>query len=183
MSAVSLTHSILDRSALPVADIFYRANVPHYRRYGRKARGFCPFHQSSNRGRFRSTPFSVDIERGLFHCFSCGVGGDVVEFVKLRDGVDFITAARTLGALRPLGQVEAQVYWRDRDAKKAIRQRKDDAFCESLELLLKEMLIYEAVRDWAFRQCQGELQSLAEQLITAVGADYVRLKVEHYEAA
>lgn len=176
MNDRSIAHSAFDRSALPVPDVFYRQNTERYRRYGSRARAVCPFHPSSHRGRFRSTPLSIDLDRGLFHCFSCGVGGDIVQFVRSRDGCDFITAAKKLGALRPLDPVEAEAYEHERDAREARQRRKDDDFYESLELLLKEMEIYEAVRDWVRRQCHDELQALAEQAIVLVGADYVLLK-------
>jgi hypothetical protein len=169
------SHSVLDRSQLPAPDAFYRQNLEQYRQYGSKARATCPFHTSSNR---HSTSLSIDLDRGLFHCFRCGAGGDIVKFLMLRDNCDFITAAKTLGVLRPLSRVEAQVYWHDRDAKQARQQRKDDEFYEWLELLLKEMEIYESVRDWAFRHHHDELYDLAEQLIVAVGADFVLLKAD-----
>jgi hypothetical protein len=176
MVAYTLAQFSLDRSRLPAPDVFYRENVERYRRYGSKARAACPFHPSENRGRPHSRPMSLDLNRGLFHCFSCGVSGDIVEFVKLRDGVDFITAARKLGALRPLGRVEAKAYQAARNARQARQRRKDDDFYAWVELLLKEMEIYESLRDWAFRRHADELQELAEELIALVGADYVLLK-------
>jgi hypothetical protein len=167
-------HSLLDR--LPAPDVFYRQNVEGYRRYGNRGRGVCPFCQSLNRGRFHSKPFSVDLTRSLFHCFKCDAGGDIVKFVMLRDSCTFIEAAKKLGALRPLDPVEAEAYRRDRDAKQARQQRKDDDFYEWLQLLLKEMKICEGVRDWAFQCHHDELYDLAEQAIDAVGGDYVLLK-------
>jgi DNA primase len=181
MNDVSIAHSVLDRAALPAPDVFFRRNVPHYRRTGGKARGTCPFHHQSpkRRGLFHSLPFSMNLSIGLWHCFVCGLGGDVIEFVKLRDGVDFMSAARTLAVLRPLGKLEAQIYWRDRDAKQARLRRKDDDFYQSVQLLLREMELYESVRDWAFRQHHAELQDLTQQLIDAVGADYILTKVDY----
>lgn len=44
---------------------------------GVREKGLCPFHQEA-------TPsFHVDHEHGLFHCFGCGVGGDVQAFTAL----------------------------------------------------------------------------------------------------
>lgn len=43
----------------------------------------CPFHQE------KTPSFHVDVRKGLFKCFGCGVGGDVVEYVKRRQGVSF----------------------------------------------------------------------------------------------
>jgi hypothetical protein len=46
-------------------------------------KGLCPFHGEKN------TSFHVNSDKGLFHCFGCGVGGDVIEFVKLYDKIAF----------------------------------------------------------------------------------------------
>jgi hypothetical protein len=44
---------------------------------GFKARGRCPFHDGNDKA-----SLSVDKTLGLFHCFSCQVGGDVIELVR-----------------------------------------------------------------------------------------------------
>jgi hypothetical protein len=66
-------------------------------------------------------------------------------------------------------------------AQQANRQRKHDEFYNLVGLLLKELEVYEGVQRWAIRQRHHEVQSLAEQLIEAVGADFIRLKVAHHE--
>jgi DNA primase len=45
------------------------------RRSGVRYTGLCPFHDE------RSPSFSVDPAEKLYHCFGCGVGGDVIKFV------------------------------------------------------------------------------------------------------
>lgn len=60
------------------------------RRSGQRFVGLCPFHQES-------TPsFNVDPQRGLWHCFGCGEGGDLFAFVMRQEGVDFAEALRIL---------------------------------------------------------------------------------------
>jgi hypothetical protein len=39
----------------------------------------------------------MDLDRGLFHCFTCAVGGNIVNFVMLRDGVKYPRACQILG--------------------------------------------------------------------------------------
>ena len=53
-------------------------------------KGLCPFHGE------KTPSFTVNRERGLFYCFGCQVGGDVIKFVELRDKVGFGEAIRTL---------------------------------------------------------------------------------------
>jgi hypothetical protein len=169
------SHSVLDRTRLPEPDDFFRQNLEGYRRYGSRARARCPFHPAPNH-RSRPKPFSIHLTRGLWFCHSCNLGGDIIEFIKRRDNCSFIEAAKSLGAWRPLSQTDAKVYWHARNAQQARQQRRNDNFRDWLELLLKEMEIYESFRDWAFRHHHDELVELIEQLITAVGGDYVLLK-------
>ncbi|UCF81434.1 MAG: DNA primase [Acidobacteriota bacterium] len=55
---------------------------------GARHRALCPFHEE------RTPSFYVSPAKGLFHCFGCGVGGDVFEFVKLMEHVEFPEALR-----------------------------------------------------------------------------------------
>lgn len=60
------------------------------KRAGVRYTGLCPFHEE------RSPSFSVHAEEKLYHCFGCGVGGDVFDFVTEIDNVDFPTAVESL---------------------------------------------------------------------------------------
>jgi DNA primase len=57
---------------------------------GATLKGLCPFHQE------KSPSFTVNRDKGVFHCFGCGVGGDVVKFVQLFQKVAFPEAVRYL---------------------------------------------------------------------------------------
>lgn len=57
--------------------------VPQLKRSGRNHFGLCPFHQE------HTPSFSVNSELGLFKCFGCGEGGDVIAFLEKVEGVDF----------------------------------------------------------------------------------------------
>lgn len=63
--------------------------VPLKRR-GRNYFGLCPFHSE------RTPSFSVNPELGIFHCFGCGVGGDVFGFLMKMEGLSFYEAVRRL---------------------------------------------------------------------------------------
>jgi DNA primase len=59
---------------------------------GRSYFGLCPFHQE------RNPSFAVSREAGLYHCFGCGAGGDVIGFLVRFHGVSFSEALRRLAA-------------------------------------------------------------------------------------
>jgi DNA primase len=60
------------------------------RRVGARWVGRCPFHEE------RTPSFSVSPEKKYYHCFGCGVGGDVISFVREMEGLDFVQAVELL---------------------------------------------------------------------------------------
>ena len=62
----------------------------HLTRKGRNYFGLCPFHNE------KSPSFSVSPDRQIFHCFGCGVGGNVYTFLMKIEGISFLEALETL---------------------------------------------------------------------------------------
>jgi DNA primase len=60
------------------------------KRRGRDFVGLCPFHQE------KTPSFSVSPSKQRFYCFGCEKGGSAIDFVILRDRVEFKEALRTL---------------------------------------------------------------------------------------
>ena len=60
------------------------------KRAGRNFVGLCPFHQE------KTPSFSVNAERGFFHCFGCNTGGSVFNFIMKMEGLNFPEAVRSL---------------------------------------------------------------------------------------
>ena len=62
----------------------------HLKRSGRNYFGICPFHNE------KSPSFSVSPDKQIFHCFGCGVGGNVISFISKIEGIGFKEAIETL---------------------------------------------------------------------------------------
>ena len=62
----------------------------HLKRSGRNYFGLCPFHNE------KSPSFSVSPDKQIFHCFGCGVGGNVFTFLMKIEGINFIEAVQML---------------------------------------------------------------------------------------
>lgn len=64
----------------------------------------CPFHNE------KSPSFTVNEAKQFYHCFGCGVSGNVIDFAMNYQGVEFIDACKMLGAdidLMPSEKVKA----------------------------------------------------------------------------
>src|SRR5437762_11417823 len=113
------------------------------RKSGATWKGLCPFHGE------KTPSFHVNGDKGFFHCFGCGIGGDVIKFVELYDKVSFPEAVRQLAARAGLTVPEAE------DAKQ------DAESSREREALLKA---HEVAATW-----------FTEQLAAAVGVAGRRL--------
>src|SRR6476661_7840823 len=57
---------------------------------GTKYKGLCPFHGE------KTPSFTVDRDKGFFHCFGCQAGGDVIKFIELHEKLGFMDAVKQL---------------------------------------------------------------------------------------
>ena len=62
------------------------------KRAGRSYKGLCPFHSE------KTPSFHVNRDKGFFHCFGCGVGGDVFKFLELHGKLGFQESVRLLAS-------------------------------------------------------------------------------------
>ena len=63
------------------------------KRSGRNFFGLCPFHKE------KSPSFSVSPDKQIFHCFGCGVGGNVITFISKIEGLGFKEAVENLNKI------------------------------------------------------------------------------------
>ena len=79
---------------------FYRRYCPHAHQSGGRLHALCPVPAHAHSGTGHPS-LSIDLTRGLFHCFSRAEGGDCIRFYELMHGVKFGRAVRELA--RELG--------------------------------------------------------------------------------
>jgi len=60
------------------------------KKMGRNFKACCPFHHE------KTPSFVVNQDKQIYHCFGCGVGGNVISFVMNHDHMDFPSALRHL---------------------------------------------------------------------------------------
>lgn len=82
------------------------------RKSGATWKGLCPFHGE------KTPSFHVNGEKGFFHCFGCGVGGDAIKFVELYDKVAFPEAVRQLAARAGLQVPEGEDAKQDAESQR-----------------------------------------------------------------
>lgn len=65
------------------------ARIP-IKRHGREFHALCPFHKE------KSPSFTINDEKGFFHCFGCGAHGDAIGFIKDYEGISYKEAIEKL---------------------------------------------------------------------------------------
>jgi DNA primase len=83
---------------VPLAQVLRRYQVDGLRRSGiDQYRGRCPIHRGQGK-----EAFHANLKRGVFHCFACGAGGNVLDFVAAMEGCSIRDAALRLQGSYPV---------------------------------------------------------------------------------
>ena len=118
------------------------------RKSGARYTGLCPFHEE------KTPSFSVSPDRGTYHCFGCGVGGDAISFVRETEGLDFVGAIEFL-ADRFRVPLEYEEASPGADAQRRRRDR--------LHALLEQAAVYYERRLWEGEDGAGAREYLASR--------------------
>jgi len=98
------------RTRLSIVDVVGR-RVPLVRK-GQNYWGCCPFHNE------KTPSFSVNEEKGFYHCFGCGEHGDIISFTMKSGNMDFRAAIAELAAQAGLKLPD----YKPRDARVVARE-------------------------------------------------------------
>ena len=120
-------------------------------------KGLCPFHDE------RSPSFHVRPQVGLWHCFGCSEGGDVISFLQKIDGMGFTEAVEHLAA-----RVGVQLRYEEGGAARpgeepGRRQRMLEAHRAAAAFYAEQMLTAEAATGRTFLAERGFDRQAAEQ--------------------
>jgi DNA primase len=107
------------RQAASIVDVV--SAYTELRQRGGRHVGLCPFHDE------RTPSFGVDPARNLYHCFGCGVGGDVFTFLREKEGLDFPQAVEELA-----DRFGVELSYEKSDPGEEERRRADERLYELL---------------------------------------------------
>ncbi|NTV44479.1 MAG: DNA primase [Candidatus Yonathbacteria bacterium] len=107
---------------------------------GRTYKGRCPFHNE------KTPSFFVSPDRGTFHCFGCGKGGDIFTFTEEIEGVDF------KGALKTLAERAGVELVVERPEKKERRDRIYTLLSDATEYYQHNLVEYADARAYLFKR-------------------------------
>jgi len=79
-------HQVND--ALPVSEVVRK--YISIKKHGREYKACCPFHNE------KTPSFTINNEKGFYHCFGCGAHGTAIDFVKDIENIQFIEAVEKL---------------------------------------------------------------------------------------
>src|SRR5437667_8808681 len=82
--------AVLDDIRAGVDIVDFVGRFVNLKKAGANWKGLCPFHGE------KTPSFMVNPKKGIFHCFGCGVGGDVFGFLMRQDRLSFPEAVRAL---------------------------------------------------------------------------------------
>lgn len=141
-------------------------------RAGRSMVGLCPFHKE------KTGSFHVSPERGTWHCFGCGEGGDGFSFVEKVEGVDFKGALKMLaekaGVTIEYAGSERHEDTSKKDRLRAAMTRAGEWYAGNLKespahaYAKKRGLADDSIRDWGLGFAPDAWRTLLEAL-TAEG--------------
>ncbi|TVQ83330.1 MAG: DNA primase [Micavibrio sp.] len=116
------------RTRVPLSDVIGKR--VRIQRAGREFKACCPFHKE------KTPSFTINDQKGFYHCFGCGAHGDVINFVMEHDGMGFPDAVKFLAAQAgievPEQTPEQKQHYEKRDRAAELLEAAAKWFCDQL---------------------------------------------------
>lgn len=162
----------------PIDEIKSRLNIVEVvsdyvqlKKAGANYKAVCPFHSE------KTPSFMVSEPKQIWRCFGCGLGGDVLEFVKLMENVEFGEALKILAdragvKLTPLSpeglkqKEQKNVLYEINDAAAKIFERNlwGAQGHEALDYLKKRSLTDQTIKNWQLGWAADDFHALENEL-------------------
>ncbi len=104
---------------------------------GANYKALCPFHSE------KTPSFVVSPAKQIFHCFGCGVGGDLISFVMKYEGVEFMDAVKMLAE-----RAGIKIEQKSTDQWHTKRSRLVQMHRIALEFFKESLMQYEPAQDY-----------------------------------
>ena len=119
------------RQRLSLVDVISR-RVPLVKK-GQNYWGCCPFHNE------KTPSFSVNEDKGFYHCFGCGEHGDIISFTMKSENIDFKSAIKELADMAGIKMPEYKQKTKEQiEAEESYIQITDKACNLYQDLLYKD---------------------------------------------
>lgn len=117
------------KSRLRVSELVARS--VNLRRHGHEFMGLCPFHKE------KTPSFTVNDEKGFFHCFGCGAHGDIISFIMQNESLGYMESLERAASLAGLAMPQFSREEIAREAKVESQQQIIEAVCAWFEAQLE----------------------------------------------
>lgn len=134
-------------------------------------RGVCPFHSE------KGPSFFASPSRQMWHCFGCGAGGDVFEFIKKIEGIEFPEALRILAEKAGV-TLKRQINFKEKDERQRLYEICESACAffekqlsgqgwgqKAKEYLISRGLKEETIKKWRIGYSPDTWQGLSDYLV------------------
>lgn len=122
------------RARLDIVEII--SDYIELRRAGQNYKGLCPFHSE------KTPSFMVSTDKQIFHCFGCGVGGNIVNFVMKYENLSFQESLRLLAKKAGLNIKEYKFEGKNEDLKEKLTEIHREALRVFVENLKRSKAAY-----------------------------------------
>lgn len=100
---------------------FIRQYVPGLKRAGKTYKACCPFHKE------KTPSFTCSSEKGLYYCFGCQEGGDIIAFLMKMEGLSFNEALEKLADMAGVEYKPAKPMTGEEQRRAGVRRLLDHA--------------------------------------------------------